>query len=243
MNIADEVVEAAKELSRKVTALEFAEPVSFVYNPLEYAFRPYEEYVRRFGSSKKRAIFLGMNPGPFGMVQTGIPFGEVAMVKTWLKLSAPVGKPARMHLRRPVLGFDCTRNEISGQRLWGAVARHFLKPEQFFTDYFVANYCPLAFLEASGRNRTPDKLPAGEREPLFAACDNHLWTICRALSAEWVVGIGNFAGNRAETALSGMGIKTGHILHPSPANPKANLNWEAEVMADLARLGICRSRH
>ena len=120
-----------------------------------------------------------MNPGPFGMVQTGIPFGEITMVKTWLKLSAPVGEPANVHPRRPVLGFGCTRREISGQRLWGAVARHFSEPECFFAEHFVANYCPLAFLEASGRNRTPDKLPAGERESLFAACDRHLRKICR----------------------------------------------------------------
>ncbi len=231
------------ELSQEVSILEFAAPVRHVYNPLEYASRPYEEYVRRYGSSQKRVIFLGMNPGPFGMVQTGIPFGEVTMVKTWLKIAAPVGEPASVHPRRPVLGFDCPRSEISGQRLWGAVARHFSNPERFFAENFVANYCPLAFLEESGRNRTPDKLPAGERESLFAACDSHLRKICRALAAEWVVGIGAFAGQRAETALAGTEIKTGHILHPSPANPKANRNWEAAAMADLARLGLCRSRH
>ena len=243
MNISEEIIAAAKELSMEVAALQFTHPVTHVYNPLEYAFRPYEEYVRRFGISQKRVIFLGMNPGPFGMVQTGIPFGEVTMVKTWLMISAPVGKPARVHPRRPVLGFDCTRSEISGRRLWGAVARHYSKPERFFAEHFVANYCPLTFLEESGRNRTPDKLPAGEREPLFAACDRHLRRLSRAFSAEWVVGIGNFAERRAETALFGMGIKTGRILHPSPTSPKANRNWEAEAMTDLARLGICRSRH
>jgi single-strand selective monofunctional uracil DNA glycosylase len=243
VNIAGEVLAAAKELSRQVAALEFAEPVTHVYNPLEYAFRPYEAYVRRYGISHKRVIFLGMNPGPFGMVQTGIPFGEVTMVKTWLKISAPVGEPANLHPRRPVLGFGCTRREISGQRLWGAVARHFAEPECFFAEHFVANYCPLAFLEASGRNRTPDKLPAGERESLCAACDRHLRKICLAFSAEWVVGIGAFAGQRAEMALSGIGIKTGHVLHPSPANPRANRNWEGDAAKALVGLGICRARN
>lgn len=242
MNISEEMIAAARELSREVAAIRFTKPVNHVYAPLEYAFHPYEAYVRRYGNAPKRVIFLGMNPGPFGMVQTGIPFGEVTMVKTWLKISSPVGKPASQHPRRPVLGFSCERSEISGLRLWQAVARYFTSPERFFAEHFVANYCPLAFLEESGRNRTPDKLPAREKEPLFAACDRHLRRISRTLSAEWVVGIGNFAGNRAETALSGTGIRTGHILHPSPANPRANRNWEAEALADLARLGVCSSQ-
>jgi single-strand selective monofunctional uracil DNA glycosylase len=242
MEISAKIIAAARALSRDVAAMRFGRPVTHVYNPLQYAFLPYEMYINRYGNTSKRAIFVGMNPGPFGMAQTGIPFGEVTMVKTWLKISAPVGEPAFPHPRRPVLGFACTRSEISGLRLWQAVSRHFKNPERFFAEFFVANYCPLAFLEESGRNRTPDRLPEGEREPLFAACDRHLRSISEAFSAEWVIGIGNFAGIRAKTALSGTGIRTGHVLHPSPASPKANRGWEAEAMADLVRLGICRSR-
>ena len=92
--------------------------MAHVYNPLDYAWTPYEAYVRRFCATSKRVVFLGMNPGPFGMVQTGIPFGEVAAVRDWLQIEGPVVKPAREHSQRLVLGFACTRSVASGRRLW-----------------------------------------------------------------------------------------------------------------------------
>lgn len=115
-----------------------------------------------------------MNPGPFGMAQTGVPFGEVELVRDWLGIDTKIGKPPREHPKRPIEGFACQRREISGQRLWGFARARFERPERFFARFFVWNYCPLLFLEASGRNLTPDKLRAAERAPLEAACDGAL---------------------------------------------------------------------
>ena len=115
----------------------------------------------------------------------------------------------------------------------------FGSPERFFARHYVANYCPLLFLEASGRNRTPDKLPAPEREPLFAACDRHLSRVVRALGPEWVIGIGGFAEARAREVLAGTGIRVGRILHPSPANPRAGRDWGAAAERELRALGVC----
>jgi single-strand selective monofunctional uracil DNA glycosylase len=218
--------------------LEFAVPVTHVYNPLGYAWAPYEAYLRRFGNAPKRVIFLGMNPGPFGMVQTGVPFGEITAVREWLKLQAPVGKPAREHPRRPISGFACARSEVSGQRLWGLFASRFRAPERFFAEHLVMNYCPLAFLESSGRNLTPDKLAAAERAALFAACDEHLRTIVAALQPEWVIGIGDFALKRAEEVFVRGAPRLGRILHPSPASPAANRNWQALATRQLQDLGV-----
>jgi len=64
------LVAATRELSRQVERLMFAPPVTHIYNPLTYAWKAHEEYLRRFGDSRRRVVFLGMNPGPFGMVQT-----------------------------------------------------------------------------------------------------------------------------------------------------------------------------
>lgn len=236
---ADTLQAAARALSDEVSPLRFDAPVTHVYNPLAYAWGLHEEYLRRYGQGPKRAVFLGMNPGPWGMAQTGVPFGEVAMVRDWLKLSAPIEKPALEHPKRPVTGLACTRSEVSGKRLWGAIARHFETPERFFERYFVANYCPLSFMEAGGTNRTPDKLPASEREPLYAACDQHLRRLVTILEPEWVIGIGGFAEDRARHALAGMGVKTGRILHPSPASPAANKGWEEAVAKELTAMGLC----
>ncbi|HEY5657085.1 MAG TPA: uracil-DNA glycosylase family protein [Myxococcota bacterium] len=229
---------AARRLCRDLALLRFAPPVTHTYNPLEYARRAHDAYLNAYADSPKRVVFLGMNPGPFGMAQTGVPFGDVTQVRDWLGIEAPVARPAREHPKRPVLGFACPRGEVSGTRLWRAVAEHFGTPERFFARHFVANYCPLAFLEASGRNRTPDKLRADERERLFAACDRHLRRLVALLEPEWVVGIGAFAEARAQQALGGA-VRVGRILHPSPANPRAQKNWGREAARELARLGVC----
>jgi single-strand selective monofunctional uracil DNA glycosylase len=232
---------AARRLCRDIAPLRFGAPVTHVYNPLEYARKPHQAYLRRYGASRKRVLYLGMNPGPFGMAQTGVPFGNVADVRDWLGIQGPISKPPREHPRRPVLGFECPRSEVSGARLWGAIARNFDRPEQFFSEHFVANYCPLAFLESSGRNVTPDKLRAAEREPLFQACDRHLRRMADLLEPEWVVGIGAFAEARAAEAL-GDRVRIGRILHPSPANPRAQRDWEGAAKRELAEIGVCDVR-
>jgi single-strand selective monofunctional uracil DNA glycosylase len=228
-------------LSRELAALSFGPPVVHVYNPLLYARRAHTAYLRSYGDSRKRVVFLGMNPGPFGMVQTGVPFGDVACVRDWLLIEAKIERPARQHPKRPILGFDCPRSEVSGTRLWGAIAAHFGTPRRFFADHFIANYCPLAFVEASGRNRTPDKLPAAEREPLYAACDRHLRRVVRLLEPEWVVGIGAFAESRAREVLADT-VKVGRVLHPSPANPRAQKDWGGKARRELLAQGVYRKK-
>ena len=192
-SIAAKLIAAADELSLKVGALNFSAPVAYVYNPLNYARSMHEAYLQNFGSTRKRVIFLGMNPGPFGMAQTGVPFGEVAAVRDWMKLSAPIGQPAKVHPKRPVEGIACPRSEVSGRRLWGLFAQKFGTAGRFFEEHFVVNYCPLAFMSETGANLTPDKLPASESKPLFAACDEHLRKVVGALEPEWLVGVGDFA--------------------------------------------------
>lgn len=234
---ADRLVEAARTLSAQLARQSFAPPVSHVYNPLEYARAPHETYLRRYGAGRRRAVFLGMNPGPFGMVQTGVPFGEIAAVRDWMGIEATVEKPATENPKRPIEGFACTRSEVSGRRLWGLFAERFGTAEAFFTDHFVANYCPLAFFD-HGRNLTPDKLPAAETAPLEAACDAHLRALVEALQPEWLIGVGGFAEARAAAALRGYDIRIGRVLHPSPASPAANRGWAAAAEKQLLALGV-----
>jgi single-strand selective monofunctional uracil DNA glycosylase len=212
--------------------------VACVYNPLDYAWDAHAAYLRKFGDGRKRVVFLGMNPGPFGMVQTGVPFGEITAVREWLGIVANVRQPNSVHPRRPVTGFSCERSEVSGQRLWGLFARRFGEPANFFRDHIVLNYCPLAFVEESGKNRTPDKLPAAEQGALFAACNEHFSKAVAALKPEWVIGIGDFAVQRAREVLSPQTVRVGRILHPSPASPAANRGWAEAAEKQLRGLGI-----
>jgi single-strand selective monofunctional uracil DNA glycosylase len=239
---ADRLIRAARTLSDRVAPIRFSEPVTHVYDPLRHAARGFRRYLRRFGDGPKQVVFLGMNPGPYGMTQTGIPFGEIAMVRDWMGIEERIERPPNEHPKRPVEGFACTRSEVSGARLWGAIADHWGRPEAFFRDHFVANYCPLVFMEESGRNRTPDKLPAAEREVLYAACDAHLRLVVEILEPSWIVGIGAFAERRAREALGDRNLAFGRILHPSPASPRANRDWPGEAAKQLRALGLCDAR-
>jgi single-strand selective monofunctional uracil DNA glycosylase len=232
------LIEAARRLCRDAEKLRFGPPVTHVYNPLRYAWQGHEIYLRRFGRGRREIIFLGMNPGPFGMAQTGVPFGEIGAVRDWMKIEATISRPAREHPRRPILGFRCGRSEISGRRLWGLFAGRFGAPENFFERHFVANYCPLAFLEAGGRNRTPDKLGPEEKAELIRVCDAHLRAVLDILRPKWIIGIGAYAARRVELAGAGRGVRIGQILHPSPASPAANRDWARQATAQLRELGV-----
>lgn len=234
----DRLVAIATKLKQRVQRLRFDAPVTHVYNPLTYAWAPHEVYLRRYGGCGASTLLLGMNPGPWGMVQTGVPFGEVASVRDWMHIEAPVRRPRGMHPKRPIEGFGCARSEVSGRRLWGWAASRFETAEQFFSHYFVVNYCPLIFMEESARNLTPDKLPTAAQAALFRACDLALIDTVAALSPTHVVGVGKFAEGRAKKALAGWSGTIGSVLHPSPASPAANRGWSAQAEADLRRLGL-----
>jgi single-strand selective monofunctional uracil DNA glycosylase len=233
-----ELIRISDRLRRDVAKLEFAEPVTHVYNPIEYARAPHRVYLERYGKGPKEVLLVGMNPGPFGMAQTGVPFGEVAMVRDWLGIAGAVKRPRAEHPKRPILGFDCPRSEVSGARLWGWARDRFQTPERFFARFFVWNYCPLCFMEASGCNRTPDKLPANERDCLYALCDAALRSIVETLQPRYVIGVGAFAEARARNSLAGCDAIVARIPHPSPANPNANRGWAAMADRELGAIGI-----
>ena len=214
MQLPSALLDAANRLSNTVSSLSFSEPVSYVYNPLEYAWEGHRQYLERFADRQKRVVFMGMNPGPWGMSQTGVPFGEVNLVRDWMGIQAAIGKPQK---------------EFSSR---------FPKPQDFFQDHLVINYCPLVFMEESSRNRTPDKLPGLETSALFEACDQHLRTCIEALNPEWIVGVGGFAQSKARDCLSDFGIRHGKMLHPSPASPAANRGWVEAASKQLLAQGI-----
>ena len=242
-------------LAENCGALRFGPPVAALYNPLIYASRPHNSYLELAGAAPKRVIFLGMNPGPWGMAQTGVPFGEVAAVRDWLGIEAAVGKPEHEHPKRLIVGFACARAEVSGRRLWGLFRGRFGTPAEFFRDHFVANYCPLVFMSQSGANITPDKLPAAEAVPLYELCDCALADTIKLFKPRWVIGVGGFAKKRIDkvrdeffggenprgegaSGKSCAAFSTAQILHPSPASPRANAGWDREVIKTLVELGI-----
>ena len=228
------LVDAASRLSDEVDRLSFGDPVTHVYNPLRYAWRAHKAYLSR-AKKGTGVVFLGMNPGPWGMAQTGVPFGEIAAARDWIGINERIDRPHDEHPKRPVEGFRCQRSEVSGRRLWGLFQDKYKTPARFFANHFVVNYCPLVFMEDSARNRTPDKLPAHEREPLDRVCDEHLQVVLSLLQPKHVVGVGAYAEKCLMRVMESgcCDAKISRILHPSPASPAANKDWAGKVTEQL----------
>jgi single-strand selective monofunctional uracil DNA glycosylase len=235
--MASALISAAQRLHRRTSRLAFDAPVACVYAPLGYAWTIAEAYIEKYGSGPKEVVFVGMNPGPFGMAQTGVPFGEVGYVRDWMDLRGPVTRPKYEHAKRPVLGLDCPRSEVSGARLWGAFARRFPDARQFFRRAFVLNYCPLLFLAESGANITPDKLRMSERAPLETACDEHLRDALALLAPRTAIGVGQYATKKIES-LGIPNLCVAGIPHPSPASPAANRGWDELASKALRSAGV-----
>ncbi len=242
MSCADALIAATRQLSSDLEEISFGPPVAYVYNPLDYAWEMHEAYLRRYADGRKRVVFLGMNPGPFGMAQTGVPFGEIEAVRNFLGLFGLVGKPAREHPKKPVDGFGCARSEVSGRRLWGLFARRFGTAEEFFAGHYVHNYCPLLFLEDTklGKNLTPEQLDRKTLERINARCDDFLRELVQILQPEFLVGVGGFAEKRAVEALAGVPVRVCRIIHPSPASPAANRDWDGAATKALVEAGVWR---
>ncbi|XP_069011670.1 single-strand selective monofunctional uracil DNA glycosylase isoform X1 [Embiotoca jacksoni] len=250
------VLQAELELNVHLRRLTFSEPVRYIYNPLEYAWDTHRCYVERYCQAGQRVLFLGMNPGPFGMAQTGVstctvstcggvlvlevPFGEVKSVVDWLEITGEVGHPPDEHPKRRITGLACTRSEVSGARFWGFFRKLCREPALFFQHCFVHNLCPLIFVSASGKNLTPPELPAAQREALLALCDIALCQVVEALGVSMVIGVGKVAERQARRALSaaGVDVRVEYLMHPSPRNPLANKGWETAAEAKLTELDV-----
>ena len=234
------ILQAIDILNAKLSELTFSGEVACTYNPLDYALNAHKIFLKKYGQGKKRTIFLGMNPGPYGMVQTGVPFGDVSMVKQWLKIEAKIKPPEIQHPKRPVTGYDCDKSEVSGTRFWGMMADRYPKANDFFAQHFVINYCPLVWMTESGKNITPDKLPKSAMTAVNKACDEFVRFAIEYYQAEHLVGIGAFAEKQLLRLFDKDSYAIGRMLHPSPASPIANKHWPQRAIQDLKDLEVWR---
>lgn len=61
-----------KELNEKLKQLTSSPQTTHIYNPTEYAADLHCNYLKKYLHGEKKLLFLGMNPGPNGMMQTGV---------------------------------------------------------------------------------------------------------------------------------------------------------------------------
>lgn len=236
---------SAKSLIETLSTLTFSrEVVAMTYCATDYTWEVHAAYLEKIATSWKEGgtLLLGINPGPWGMAQTGVPFGEIAAVRDWMKLSGRIGKPRFEHPKRPILGWDCPRSEVSGRRLWGLFSQQYLRAEDCFTRYAVMNFCPLVWMGERGNNLTPDKIPTAQRMPVEDACQRHLAEVIHLLNPHSLIGVGAYAKKKIEQVVKDSFDKVpfliGQILHPSPASPAANRGWEQQAIKQLEALGL-----
>lgn len=239
MDFSERLIDRTRKLCREVDDLSFSYD-GFIYNPLDYARDMHEAFLRRYAREGASILFLGMNPGPFGMMQTGVPFGEVNAVRDYLHLDLPVGKPENEHPNRPVLGMKIGRSEGSGKRLWGLISLLWPNAEDFFRDHCIFNYCPLGFLDQgkTAKNFTPDHLPKAEKTALEAVCDAYLRDVIDIFKPKALIGVGKYAEAKLEAVNDDGSRIVSSIIHPSPGNPQANNGWNEKTMQKMKELGL-----
>ena len=237
-----ELIAAASRLrdgSQSIASRMVSEGVAdLVYNPLNYAWDVHEEFIRRTGGNGAKCILLGMNPGPHGMGQMGIPFAATSVVRDLIGITGiSVAKPEVIHPRRPVNGLEHTKEEVSGTRLWGLLQHRYGTIDKISKEIYVVNHCPLMILNGvRGTNVTPNNISGKSVEELMDICDQHLREVVNALDATKVVGIGKYAEKRAVSALCGLGVSVETCWHPSPASPLANRNGGADWRANISKV-------
>ncbi|KAH8374826.1 hypothetical protein KR200_006973 [Drosophila serrata] len=229
------------KLNETLDELDPPSGIQCMYNPIVYASQLHCDYLRRYLNGAKKLVFIGMNPGPNGMAQTGIPFGNVRTVKVLMQLSGSVEKPPNEHPKRPVVGLDCRIEEPSGVRLWELFLRLAGNMETFAQQCFVHNFCPLAFFDEAGKNLTPGELKGTYKQQLRDRCLDTLEEQLHLLQPQVVVAVGEYvhtALKRSKFCKSDSVIVL-RLPHPSPRSVNNN-NWPEKAQAFLEDNGLIR---
>ncbi|XP_028968149.1 single-strand selective monofunctional uracil DNA glycosylase [Galendromus occidentalis] len=253
-DLAEKLFEIEVNLGNQLMEIAYDDRVKYIYNPLDYAAETHRDFVRAaLGVIKPRTgikiLFIGINPGPYGMAQNGVPFGDTDFVRDWLEVRGIIRKPYREHPKRPVEGFKCKQREMSGKRFWSLIKDLCGgKSELFYECCIVYNFCPLSFMEDSARNITPDQLRGEAKKRLLEACDEALRKVVELLQPEMIVGVGKFAYARAAAASEWLtshnsqagAVRVFDIPHPSPASPEANQGWDKLALHKFDQEGLLK---
>lgn len=63
LSLSERLLAIELELVSKLKSISIPPPVTYIYSPLDYAFEPHADYVRKYAKTQKKILFLGMNPG------------------------------------------------------------------------------------------------------------------------------------------------------------------------------------
>lgn len=217
------------DLNNELNELQFPKNITHIYNPIVYALNLHCQYIKKFLNGKKKVMLIGMNPGPNGMVQNGVPFGNTNTVKNLMKIQGQVDQPPSLNPKRPVTGLSCTTEEPSGVRIWNLLQKLAGSLEVFGEQCFLHNFCPLAFFDEQGKNITPSELKGKIKSTLRDICLKYLEKEIQLIQPEIIIAIGSYVGDSLrklskQSIYVRTNIKILQLAHPSPRSLNNN-NW------------------
>ncbi len=141
-----------------------------IWNPGLYGETWHARFRRLYRPGQHPLVVFGLNPGPYGMAQTGIPFTDIRrLVSALPDLAAELrGRGERVEppgLAPPGLRPYLSRSfESSAVRVYRFLKKGWGGAERGWTEVVVANPCTLLFIDpAEGKNRTPADLARAAR--------------------------------------------------------------------------------
>ncbi|XP_073819638.1 uncharacterized protein isoform X2 [Musca autumnalis] len=199
------------------------------YNPVVHAAEIHCNYLQKYLDSPKRILFVGMNPGRYGALQTGIPFGNITTVKIGMGLKGRITPTPGQRGKIRIRGLEApeVEHDSSSTRFWRLISELFDGAENYldllFEKCFVHNFCPLVFIDSDGLNVS---LPYIEPNPrLFAECRKTLGKQITLLKPDLIICIGKFVRSMLSKTRQAKGREILMIEHPSYKNYISADKW------------------
>jgi single-strand selective monofunctional uracil DNA glycosylase len=226
-----------------------------IWNPGLYAASWHALFRKEYPASAGCILVFGLNPGPYGMAQTGIPFTDLKRLREHLPRLAKglerrgcslAGVGLAPRSLRPYLSRTF---ESSAVRVYRFLSRGWGSAEDGWRSVVVANPCSLLFMDAAGENRTPaDLVGAVSRRTGSLVAARRLRERCnalrrlaareavRVLSPRGVVLLGKDAQRAMQTGIAPL-LGPDSILgweHPARAVPD---RWAMGLLEEIKRRG------
>jgi single-strand selective monofunctional uracil DNA glycosylase len=225
-----------------------------VLNPGRYGERWHARFRRAYPMSPRPLLVFGLNPGPYGMAQTGVPFTDLKRLESalpglWKDLVASGEPVTRPGLAPPSLARHLTRTfESSSVRVYRFLERAYGRPELALREVVFVNPCPLLFIDPeTGANRTPADLPRALRARKAAELVHAFEELRRATVLEAVAELeprGAILLGRDVAAAVGEALRAAlgarsvvEWEHPARAVPET---WSRGLADELRKRGLLR---
>ena len=202
-----------------------------VWNPQLYGLPLYRRFAtEHLPTSRGAIVALGLNPGKYGMSQTGIPFTDVTRAaRVGIAIEPPGLAPASL---RPFLkSYRVERSSASVYNLldalWGG-------PAEGWRRLWAVAPCGLLFLEPDGTNVTPADARLARRDDVR---ELRLRVIRESVEAARPRGVLLLGQDVARVAADALGdVETLVVDHPVARGPgRRGPAWWAGVVAQAVR--------